>query len=216
MAPATSMWRSSGFRATGNDRVQKVSSGVATTFAGNGMASPGTNALLTKPEGVFASSSDVYVSDTGQHRVVKYALAGGDGTVVAGGNGVGGALDQLSSPSGLFVDENAEELGVPIINVYVVDTDNHRVMRVRDDTQAATLVAGGCLENPDYIVPCIQGGLHDPLRPWPDNDAELNPSSDNPPVYHFFGPSGLHVYLGTTVNITVADTLNHRVLMWFS
>lgn len=27
----------------------------------------------------------------------------------AGGNGVGGALDQLSSPSGLFVDENAEE-----------------------------------------------------------------------------------------------------------
>ncbi|CAJ1384746.1 unnamed protein product [Effrenium voratum] len=173
------------------------------------MPSPGANSALRRPEGVFVLGTSLYVADTDQHRVLQYGLSGGDGTVVAGGNGVGSDLNQLSSPAQLFVDDSEQESGSAVVHIYVVDTDNHRVMKIREDTGDATEVAGGCLESPNYIVPCIQGGVHDPPRPWPDNMEELNPSSDNPPIYHFWGPSGLHVDV-STMDITVADSLNHR------
>lgn len=38
-----------------------------------------------------------------------------------------------------------------------------QVMRVRDDTFAATLAAGECLESPTYITPCIK--VH-PIQLW--------------------------------------------------
>lgn len=44
---------------------------------------------------------------------------------------------------------------------YLVDYWLHRrpswseVMRVRDDTSTASIVAGDCLESPSYITPCI-------------------------------------------------------------
>ncbi|CAE7702628.1 unnamed protein product, partial [Symbiodinium sp. CCMP2456] len=192
---------------TGNNRIQWVVGAVTTTIAGD----------LIRPEAVFATTdSFVYVADTGQHRVVRYPLAGGAGVVVAGGNGIGTALDQTSSPSAIYVDDSEQVGGVPIRNIYVVDTDNHRVAKVRESDGSTSLAAGGCLENPSYIDPCIEGGVHDPPRPHPDDEEALNPSYDNPPIYHFWGPSGLHVNSGINKNITVADTLNHRVLVWYS
>eukprot|EP00439_Symbiodinium_sp_Y106_P071285 s175_g12.t1 len=190
---------------TGNNRVQWVVGAATTTIAGD----------LIRPEAVFTTTdSFVYVADTGQHRVVKYPLAGGSGVVVAGGNGIGTALDQTSSPSAIYVDDSEQVGGVPIRNIYIVDTDNHRVAKVRESDGSTSVAAGGCLENPSYIDPCIEGGVHDPPRPHPDDEDALNPSYDNPPIYHFWGPSGLHVNSGINKNITVADTLNHRVLVW--
>ncbi|CAE7358173.1 pknD [Symbiodinium natans] len=192
---------------TGNNRVQRVSGLVTTTIAGD----------LVRPEAVFATTdSFVYVADTGQHRVVKYALAGGAGTVVAGGNGIGTTLDKTTSPTGIHVDDSEQVGGVPIRNIYVVDTDNNRVAKIREDDGSVSLAAGGCLESPSYIDPCIEGGIHDPPRPHPDDEEALNPSYDNPPIYHFWGPSGLHINSGINKNITVADTLNHRVMVWYA
>ncbi|CAF3745094.1 unnamed protein product, partial [Rotaria socialis] len=59
-----------------------------------------------------------------------------EGIVVAGGQGQGNALTQLSSPNGLFVDT----LGT----LYVADSHNHRVMRqTQGDTKQGTVIVGG-------------------------------------------------------------------------
>ncbi|CAF1650222.1 unnamed protein product [Rotaria magnacalcarata] len=58
-----------------------------------------------------------------------------NGITVAGGNGKGGGLNQLSSPHGLYVDEDE--------TVYVADSGNHRVVAWPADAPSGQVVAGG-------------------------------------------------------------------------
>ncbi|CAF2264552.1 unnamed protein product [Rotaria magnacalcarata] len=58
-----------------------------------------------------------------------------DGVTVAGGNGNGTELHQLSEPHGLYVDEDA--------TVYVADCANHRIMKWTSDATSGQVVAGG-------------------------------------------------------------------------
>ncbi|CAF4896762.1 unnamed protein product, partial [Rotaria sp. Silwood1] len=63
------------------------------------------------------------------------------GTVVAGGNGSGNRLDQLSYPQYVFVDRDH--------SVYVSDRDNHRVMKWMEGAKQGIVVAGGQGEGND-------------------------------------------------------------------
>ncbi len=45
----------------------------------------------------------LYVSDSGKHEVKQWKIGDTHGTVVAGGNGEGDRLDQLSCPTFIFV-----------------------------------------------------------------------------------------------------------------
>jgi sugar lactone lactonase YvrE len=72
-----------------NSRIRKVSNGVITTFAGNGVAGysgdngPATNAQLNRPAGVAIDSfGNLYIADTYGHRVRK--VSNGVITTVAG------------------------------------------------------------------------------------------------------------------------------------
>ncbi|CAF4963419.1 unnamed protein product, partial [Rotaria socialis] len=59
-----------------------------------------------------------------------------EGIVVAGGQGAGSALTQLSYPEGIFVDT----LGT----LYVADSENYRVMRwTQGDKKQGTVIVGG-------------------------------------------------------------------------
>ena len=58
-----------------------------------------------------------------------------EGIVVAGGNGEGGDLTQLSCPQGVWVDGCG--------HVYVADERNHRVMRWEKGAKQGTVVVGG-------------------------------------------------------------------------
>merc|ERR1712232_415916 len=119
---------------------------------------------------------------------------GGDGTLVAGGNGRGDNLDQLISPSSIFVDDSLVEFGNPIVQIFACDRYNHRIMKIRVEGLSSTesvLAAGGCLQSPSYVQPCAQGGLHYPPDPGPHRIDHINPSNHNPPEYHFWGPSGV-------------------------
>ncbi|CAF2163171.1 unnamed protein product [Rotaria magnacalcarata] len=77
----------------------------------------------------------LYVSDTGKHEVRRYRLGEKDGTLVAGGNGAGDELNQLRSPTYLFVDRQQD--------VYVSDSMNHRVMKWVEGAREGIVVAGG-------------------------------------------------------------------------
>jgi sugar lactone lactonase YvrE len=80
-------------------------------------------------------SGSLYAADEIKHEVRRYGRGESEGTVVAGGNGIGDRLDQLSSPKYVFVDRDH--------SVYVSDYGNHRVMKWIEGAKQGIVVAGG-------------------------------------------------------------------------
>ena len=86
-------------------------------------------------------AGNLYVADTGNHRIRKVDTAGTITSIA--GNGTGGfsgdsgqAVDvQLNEPSGLVLDSAG--------NVYIADTMNHRVRKVTPDGKITTIVGVG-------------------------------------------------------------------------
>ncbi|CAF1267424.1 unnamed protein product [Rotaria sp. Silwood1] len=77
----------------------------------------------------------LYIVDKDKHEVRRYRMEENQETVVAGGNGQGNRLDQLSSPTYIFVDQDH--------SVFVSDYDNHRVMKWMEGKKQGIVVAGG-------------------------------------------------------------------------
>ncbi|CAF4664862.1 unnamed protein product, partial [Rotaria magnacalcarata] len=77
----------------------------------------------------------LYVSDEGKYEVRRYQLGEKNGTLVAGGNGQGGELNQLNVQTYLSVDRQ--------VNIYVSDWGNHRVMKWKKGAKEGIVVAGG-------------------------------------------------------------------------
>ena len=133
-----------------NQRVREVTAatGIITTIAGTGIAGFSgdggvpTAAWLDLPTALaLDAAGNLYIADTGNHRVRRIAAATGLITTVAG-NGVegyagdGGAATAayLDSPNGLALDA--------VGNLYIADTHNGRVREVSAVTGMISTVAG--------------------------------------------------------------------------
>ncbi|CAF3954418.1 unnamed protein product, partial [Rotaria magnacalcarata] len=94
------------------------------------------------------NKGSLYISDYVKHQLTKWP----DGQVVAGGNQEGSAINQLSEPVHIFVDQDysvfvadfrndliVDKLG----NVYIVDSDNHRVVRWLKGSKSGSVIIGG-------------------------------------------------------------------------
>ncbi len=79
-------------------------------------------------------NGSLYVTDEGKHEVRRYRREESEGTVVAGGNGSGNLLDQLSYPQYVFVDRDH--------SVYVSEYGNPRVMKWVEVAKQGIVVAG--------------------------------------------------------------------------
>ena len=110
----------------GNHRIRKVSGGVITTVAGNGLRGfsgddgPATSAQLNSPSGIAVDSAgNLYISDHGNNRIRK--VSGGVISTVAGNGTQGFSGDdgpaisaQLNGPIGVAVDSAG--------NLYMADS----------------------------------------------------------------------------------------------
>ena len=182
------------FADTNNHRIRKIDGDkIITTVAGNGTHSYcgdgglATSACLNYPRDVFLDGDhNIYIADTDNNRIRKVDASTGNITTVAGG-GAGCAepcqatQQSLSSPSGVAVDEAG--------NIYIADTENHRIRRVDASGTITTVVGSGT--GGDYAG---DGG--------PATLARLNLPHD---VY----PYG-SMYAGTT-DLLIADTGNNRI-----
>jgi sugar lactone lactonase YvrE len=94
----------------------------ATTMAG--CHGPGSNLnQLQWPCGLYVHDDlTVYVADSSNHRIVAWSPGATEGEVVAGGNGEGDGLHQLSCPTDVTVDRKNDEL-------LICDGENRRVVR---------------------------------------------------------------------------------------
>ncbi len=131
-----------------NNKIRKVTpDGTIATIAGTGTAgntgdgNPAAEALLNAPEAVSVDAAgDVYVADTGNHRVRVITPSGailavaGNGTAGATGDGSAAINAELNAPSGVVPDN----LG----NVYIADTGNGEIRRVDSNGTITTILSG--------------------------------------------------------------------------
>lgn len=135
---------------SGDHSIRKVAAatGIITTVAGTG--NPGssgdggaaTSARLNSPEDVFVTSTgDLYIADTGNHKVRKVAAATGIITTVAGtgtagstGNGGAATAARLNTPDGIVVAPNGD--------FYVSERGGNFIRKVTAATGIITAYAG--------------------------------------------------------------------------
>ncbi|CAF4539654.1 unnamed protein product [Rotaria socialis] len=162
----------------------------------------------------------LYVSDVEKGEVRRYQLGEKNGTLVAGGNGLGNGLNQLNFPAYLFVDRQQ--------NVYVSDNYNHRVMKWNKGAKEGIVVAGGQGEGnaltqlsfPNGIFVDTLGTLyvadmrnHRVMR-WTQGDQKQGTvvaggNGRGEGADQFNGSAGL--YFDQHGNLYVVDNGNHRV-----
>lgn len=133
-----------------NHRIRKVtaSTGNISTVAGNGTAGSGgdgaaaTSANLNYPFSVSVDGSgNIYIADYSNHKIRKVTASTGyistvAGTGTGGYNGDGGAATsaQLKNPQSIEVDGSS--------NLYIADSQNHRIRKVTASTGIISTVAG--------------------------------------------------------------------------
>jgi uncharacterized protein (TIGR03437 family) len=124
---------------TANHAIRKVNpAGMISTVAGTGTAGTSweeavaTGANLYVPRGVVVDDmGDIYIADTGNHRIRQVTPDGrihtiaGSGVAGFSGDGGGAAAAMLNSPQGLFLDGAGD--------LYFADTGNNRIRRLVPD-----------------------------------------------------------------------------------
>jgi len=166
-----------------NHRIRVVYSSNQTiyTFAGNGendcIADDGKNALnahLKYPEGVYVDrNNEVWIADTGHHRILKVdsfkneiSRVAGDCDCQKGYNETddhGKAKDaKLNSPTRVAIDSHGD--------LYIADKDNHRIRKVKNalpdgiittyaggDSKALSMPVGIAFDKEDNLFVTTQG-----------------------------------------------------------
>ena len=131
---------------------------IIDTVAGSGWTGdggPATLAILRQPGGVTADSfGNVFIAETGGHRVRKLDRSGAITTVVGtgiagfSGDGAPATAAQVAFPYGLAADIFG--------NLFIADLGNRRVRRVSADGRISTIAGGGSLDPlPNLAAPGI-------------------------------------------------------------
>lgn len=159
----------------GNNRIRKVDQdGLITTVASS----------LNQPSGVaMDSEGNLYIADGWNNRVLKRTATppnsiitvAGDGSAAFGGDDGPATSAQLDSPNGIVLDSEG--------NLYIADTNNHRIRKV-DLTGKITTVAG-------------------------NGDSGYN--GDNQPATGASLNFPMDVAVDSAGNLYIADMDNHRV-----
>jgi sugar lactone lactonase YvrE len=173
---------------TGNLRVRKISGGNISTFAGTGSATYGgdgglaSEAQFTSPQEVVADGAgNLYLSDSGTHRIRKVA-SNGVVTTIAGTGAAGYSGDngpatsaRINTPLGMTIDAAG--------NLYFADGNNNRIRKI----------------SPSGIITTFAG------------DGTGSYGGDNGPATsaQLFGPFGVRA--DSQGNIYITDTGNNRV-----
>jgi len=121
-------------------RLYDPPAGVVRTIVGKGLFEfgdvdgPAKDALMQHPLGVAARGSELFVADTYNHKIRRIDLKTGQVSTVVGDGTPGAERDGrllLYEPGGLTVAEQ---------DLFIADTNNHRIIHYRLDTGAWTEV----------------------------------------------------------------------------
>jgi DNA-binding beta-propeller fold protein YncE len=135
---------------TSNHCIRSVDAqGIISTIAGNGLpgalgdGGPATQAQLSSPIRVRSdpATGSIYVTDQGNHKIRRIDAAGII-TTIAGGSSAGYSGDGSAAVGALLNLPSDARIG-PDGNLYIADTNNHRIRRVDHAGGITTVVGSG-------------------------------------------------------------------------
>jgi trimeric autotransporter adhesin len=186
---------------TYNHVVRKIDAdGIITTVAGKGVrgyagdGGPAASALLNTPSGIALDPvGNLYIADSGNHAIRRVARNGAISTVAGtgyawfGGDGGPAATAFLQTPTRIALDRDG--------NLYIADTDNHRIRRVDADGVIRTIAGTGEPGFGGDGGPALAAQLREPVDVALDEDGnvfitdranncirKLTPAVDAPPA----------------------------------
>ncbi len=148
---------------TFGNRIRKVSpAGIITTVAGNvdGGVPPASSALVWPGGLVLDGAGNLYVTDSGNSRVLKISPGGvittvaGIGTSGYSGDGGAAVSAQLNWPKDVALDSSG--------NLYIADTANNRIRKVSPDGIITTIAGNGSFSISGDGGPAISASLNIP------------------------------------------------------
>jgi sugar lactone lactonase YvrE len=130
-----------------NHKIRKITStGVVTTLAGSGVQGSadgaGVASSFRTPLGVAVDSAgNVFVADSGNHKIRKITSTGVVSTL-AGSGSIGsadgmGAMGSFRYPNSVAIDSNG--------NVYVADRSNHKIRKITSTGVVSTIAGDGSI-----------------------------------------------------------------------
>jgi len=201
---------------------------IITTVAGGNGAGTGSNQFYYSYGVCLDRTGNIYVSDQLNARVQMFAAgstSATDGVTIAGGNGIGNALNQLSNPTGVFVDSSG--------NVYVADQANARVLKFPPGSNSST---NGMQVAGSYRLGNNASELNDPTGIYVDRHGNIyvaDANNNRIQMYKADSTYGITVAGGngqgdratqlsystavcvdSSGNVYVADYLNNRIQMF--
>jgi sugar lactone lactonase YvrE len=189
-----------------NQRIRRIdTAGTITTVAGNGIegfggdGGPALQAALNQPHGVAVDSAgNVYIADSGNHRIRRVDRRGVITTVA--GNGTPGATGDdgpagaalVKDPKTLATDPSGE-------NLYIADTGNNRIRRINLRTRVITTVAGVIRAGSDGDGgPAVRAALNSPRGLWVPRDGTIYiADTDNHRIRKVSGDGKITTVAGT-------------------
>jgi sugar lactone lactonase YvrE len=193
-----------------------------TTWKQNGITIAGGNGKgnqlnqLSDPFGIYADDDNkcIYIADWKNHRIVEWKHGALNGQVVAGGNGSGNRMDQLSGPVDVIVDKKTNSL-------IIADSLNKRVVRWSRQNDPnpqiiiSNIVCGGLRMNNNgdlYVSDCEKNEV----RRWKIGEtngtlvAGGNGKGDH--LNQFNVP--IFIFVDQDDSVYVSDRDNDRVMKW--
>ena len=127
----------------GNHKIRKIviATGAVTTLAGSSSGNTdnatGTSASFNRPKGITTDGTNLYVADQMNNRIRKIVISTGVVTTLAGSSS--GNTDATGTSASFYGPRGITTDGT---NLYVADTDNHRIRKIVISTGVVTTLAG--------------------------------------------------------------------------
>jgi len=128
---------------SGNHLIRKIviSTGAVTTVAGTGSSGSangtGTSASFNYPHGITTDGTNLYVADRNNDLIRKIVISTGVVTTLAGSSS--GYTDATGTSARFYYPRGITTDGT---NLYVEDTNNHRIRKIVIDNGTVTTLAG--------------------------------------------------------------------------
>ena len=156
---------------------------------------------FTSPTGIYTTNTQMFVTDSGNNRVLIWDSHPTNNTVAAAH--VMGQLDFTSSATGCSSSTLSGPASVFVVDekVIVLDRGNHRLLIWNSIPDADGVAA-------DVVVGQVGASAMDTCLP---NDSDGNGATDTASASTLNNPSGMW---SDGERLLIADTNNHRVLVW--
>ncbi|CAF1050073.1 unnamed protein product [Adineta steineri] len=185
------------------------------TVAGGNKQGNGLN-QLNSPQGICVDNEDqsIYITDWCNHRIIKWKSNEKNGQVVAGGNGQGNQMNQLSNPLDIIIDKESD-------NLIICDSGNHRVMlwSCRNASTGRVIISnidcrGLALDTNGFLY--VSDHKKNEVRRWRIGESEgivvAGGNEKGNRLDQLNGPQG--VFVDRDHSVYVSDMNNYRVMKW--